>query len=411
MTRVALRCDGDDRSRRRTRGSLPAPGRRAGATRSGLRAGRSLSRAPPRSSWPPAASPPDRRRKGCGGLSVRRRRAGGRFVRLVARGDQRAAGELPVAAVIDGDDAPAGVIVLSYHLDAAERLADRRGLLGPDFAPLDPRFAAARRPRGSRRVLVTMGGGDAGRVALESALDGLAERDGDHERFMATRERPSGAPPGSAWGWERDGLADRVAWADLALSAAGSTPYELACAGVPALLLVVADNQLRVAEAFGRAGVAVWLDARARLDSQAIGRRLDRGAPARLDAGRGRTGARSTATAPFGPRTDCWPPSPAGTPNRRFATGRRPARTRRCCSLGATIPRSGRARARARSCPPRSTNRGFREPSRDAASTLLVVEAPGTARRHRALRRSTAVARRSASWLPRIAEGWESARG
>ena len=90
---------------------------------------------------------------------------------------------------------------------------------------------------------------------------------------MATRERPSGAPPGSKWGWERDGLADRVAWADLALSAAGSTPYELACAGVPALLFVVADNQLRVAQAFGRAGVAVWLDARAPLDSQAIGRR------------------------------------------------------------------------------------------------------------------------------------------
>ena len=67
------------------------------------------------------------------------------------------------------------------------------------------------------------------------------------------------------------GLADRVAWADLALTAAGATAYELACAGVPALLIVVADNQLRVAGAFGRAGVAVWLDARARLDRQAIG--------------------------------------------------------------------------------------------------------------------------------------------
>ena len=205
---------------------------------------------------------------------------------------QRAAGDLPVAVVIDGDDAPAGVIALSYHLDAPEVLADRRGLLGPDFAPLDPRCAAARRPRGSRRILVTMGGGDAGRVALESALDGLAERDGDHEWFMATRERPSGAPPGSKWGWERDGLADRVAWADLALSAAGSTPYELACAGVPALLLVVADNQLRVAQAFGRAGVAVWLDARAPLDSQAIGRRWTEVLQRASDAGRGRTGVR-----------------------------------------------------------------------------------------------------------------------
>ncbi len=107
---------------------------------------------------------------------------------------EAAAGELPVAAVIDGGAAPAGVTVLSYHLDAAERLPSVSGLLGPDFAPLDPRHAAARRPRGHRRVLVTVGGSNAGLSALASALEELGRRDREHELFVAARELPSGAP-------------------------------------------------------------------------------------------------------------------------------------------------------------------------------------------------------------------------
>ena len=109
---------------------------------------------------------------------------------------EAARGELPVAAVIDGDDAPAGVIVLSYHLDAVERLPGRGGLLGPDFAPLDPRFAAARRPRGARRVLVTVGGGVAGRTVLATALEELGRPDRHHELFVATRERPASGAAG-----------------------------------------------------------------------------------------------------------------------------------------------------------------------------------------------------------------------
>jgi UDP-2,4-diacetamido-2,4,6-trideoxy-beta-L-altropyranose hydrolase len=111
---------------------------------------------------------------------------------------EAAARELPVAVLIDGDAAPAGVTVLSYHLDAAERLPAARGLLGPDFAPLDPRSAAARRPRGTRRVLVTLGGGEAGRAVLASALEELGRRGGEHELFVAAGERPAGAPESTA---------------------------------------------------------------------------------------------------------------------------------------------------------------------------------------------------------------------
>lgn len=46
---------------------------------------------------------------------------------------------------------------------------------------------------------------------------------------------------------------------DISISAAGSTTYELAACGVPPLLVVTADNQLRLAEAAARQGVAVNL--------------------------------------------------------------------------------------------------------------------------------------------------------
>jgi spore coat polysaccharide biosynthesis predicted glycosyltransferase SpsG/RimJ/RimL family protein N-acetyltransferase len=270
MTRVAFRCDGDDRLGAghvarclRLAAALEQRGARCeligcheGAAAELVAAGGIASRPPEPGA--PAGRPPD-----ADALVVD-------SYDLPASEVEAARGELPVAVVIDGYEAPTGVTVLSYHLDAADFLPRGAGLLGPDYAPLDPRYAAARRPRRTRRVLVTVGGGVAGRAALATALDELGRRDGEHELFVAARERPVGAPPGSSWGWERAGLVDRVGWADLALSAAGATPYELACAGVPALLIVVADNQLRVAQAFGHAGLAVWLDARTGLDTHAI---------------------------------------------------------------------------------------------------------------------------------------------
>ncbi|CAK0770094.1 UDP-2,4-diacetamido-2,4, 6-trideoxy-beta-L-altropyranose hydrolase [Gammaproteobacteria bacterium] len=50
-----------------------------------------------------------------------------------------------------------------------------------------------------------------------------------------------------------------MVWADMALSAAGSTTWELACLGVPALLVVVADNQSVVARTAASIGCAIDL--------------------------------------------------------------------------------------------------------------------------------------------------------
>ena len=49
-------------------------------------------------------------------------------------------------------------------------------------------------------------------------------------------------------------MAELMAWADVAISAAGSTAWELACMGLPAALIVVAENQTGIAAALVREG-------------------------------------------------------------------------------------------------------------------------------------------------------------
>jgi spore coat polysaccharide biosynthesis predicted glycosyltransferase SpsG len=51
-----------------------------------------------------------------------------------------------------------------------------------------------------------------------------------------------------------------MAWADVAVSGGGSTCWELAFMGLPALVLILADNQRVVAEGLDEAGVVVNLD-------------------------------------------------------------------------------------------------------------------------------------------------------
>jgi len=58
------------------------------------------------------------------------------------------------------------------------------------------------------------------------------------------------------------GLIEHIGWADVAISAAGSTAYELLCAGVPTVAVALADNQAPVANGLAEAGVARCLHAR-----------------------------------------------------------------------------------------------------------------------------------------------------
>jgi spore coat polysaccharide biosynthesis predicted glycosyltransferase SpsG/RimJ/RimL family protein N-acetyltransferase len=147
--------------------------------------------------------------------------------------------DLPVAAISDGGPVPRVAAVLDYHLDAAPGV-----LKGPDYAPVSPRYAAARRPRGFERALLSLGGSRAGGRLLEGAAAALED--------LGLEVSVVGAA---------ESLEELAGRADVAVSGAGLTAYELACAGVPSLLLAIADSQRRVASAFEKRSIALALDA------------------------------------------------------------------------------------------------------------------------------------------------------
>lgn len=71
-------------------------------------------------------------------------------------------------------------------------------------------------------------------------------------------------------------IKDLMEICDISISAAGSTSYELAACGVPALLLVAVDNQLMLAEELQRQCIAVNLGWYDRMDRELLYRELDR---------------------------------------------------------------------------------------------------------------------------------------
>jgi len=54
-------------------------------------------------------------------------------------------------------------------------------------------------------------------------------------------------------------MPELMAWADVAIGAGGSTSWELAFMGLPALVLILADHQAAIADSLQQQGVAVNL--------------------------------------------------------------------------------------------------------------------------------------------------------
>jgi RimJ/RimL family protein N-acetyltransferase len=61
-----------------------------------------------------------------------------------------------------------------------------------------------------------------------------------------------------------------MAWADFAIAAAGTTAWELAFMGLPAIVLTLADNQIEVAASLNCAGTCDSLAARGKITTQTI---------------------------------------------------------------------------------------------------------------------------------------------
>jgi UDP-2,4-diacetamido-2,4,6-trideoxy-beta-L-altropyranose hydrolase len=170
-------------------------------------------------------------------------------------------------------------VVLNQNLAAPEDWYRDRGpctrlLLGPRYALLRREFWPLRRwdrpvADVARKVLVTLGGADPNNVSRR-VLDSLALLDAggleavvvagasnSHAQELAAAAAASAVPVRLLH--QVAGMAELVQWADVAVTAGGSTCWELAFLGLPALVLVVADNQRPVAEGLAAARAAVNL--------------------------------------------------------------------------------------------------------------------------------------------------------
>lgn len=152
-----------------------------------------------------------------------------------------------------------------------------RMLLGSRFALLRREFleaGAESRARAAsavpRNILVTMGGGDPDNATLKvvralqmSAFPGMAAKvvvGALNPNLAPLREAVSSDPgKGIELVCDPRDMPGLMAWADVAIAAAGSTVWELLYMGIPSLLIVTADNQRRIAASVAAGGAAMDL--------------------------------------------------------------------------------------------------------------------------------------------------------
>ena len=174
-----------------------------------------------------------------------------------------------------------------YHADlllnqnayaTPEMYADRSGsctlLLGARYLLLRREFQKWRDhdrqiPQLARNLLVTFGGSDA-ENATELALQALAPLPapamnvrvlvGASNPHRAALERVAAKLDHSVeFQTDSKRIAEEMAWADVAISAAGSTSWELGFMGLPSLLIAVSENQDGCAQYLHQHGMAISL--------------------------------------------------------------------------------------------------------------------------------------------------------
>jgi UDP-2,4-diacetamido-2,4,6-trideoxy-beta-L-altropyranose hydrolase len=163
-------------------------------------------------------------------------------------------------------------------------------LLGPEFALVDPEFRCVRSlsPEASSlgekldSILLTFGGGD-DRGALMKALDWLDRVRFEGQRVVLTTSMNPRLPelkeaikeqPQTVLILDNWQPASIMAQRQLALCAGGTTLHELACLGVPAAVLAIAENQVAPGIAWQKAGLGIFLGMLTSLDESQAQKQL-----------------------------------------------------------------------------------------------------------------------------------------
>ena len=166
---------------------------------------------------------------------------------------------------------------------------DTQLLLGPEYALLRQEFLERhdrirKTPEDLVHVLVTMGGTDPRRVSsmVVGALRNLDSPDVS-ATVVVSADNPDLDSIQKIVGEHPDrmklvsGVKDMpglLAGVDMAISGSGTTCLELAFMGIPALLLILEDNQVNNAKAMEEAGVAINMGRYGRLSEEDIKREL-----------------------------------------------------------------------------------------------------------------------------------------
>lgn len=201
------------------------------------------------------------------------------------------AAEFPLAAIDDlgrADLAPAVSLVVNPNAGASEAWYPGvpQALCGPRYALIRGEFRAQALARlnrqqaksGPLRLLITLGGADPENATQLAASAAAEVNDIEHvdlvigpafphrqtliERFSVDSRITIHDQPRQ--------LAELMARAGLAVTGGGSTVYESAFLGLPAVLLEIADNQAGVCRAMVEAGAACYAGQAMRLDPAAL---------------------------------------------------------------------------------------------------------------------------------------------
>jgi UDP-2,4-diacetamido-2,4,6-trideoxy-beta-L-altropyranose hydrolase len=203
-----------------------------------------------------------------------------------------------VLRIVDGPPCGEAELFVNANLHAP-RAKDRSELHGPRFALLRPAFALTRpvrRPQaGPLALLLVFGGSDVAALTpqvvawigqhakalppllVTAVLGPLATSIADTDRAAAASPVPTRVLVGPAR------IAEVMAEADLAITAAGGTVLELCALGVPSLVVTVADNQEGIAATIAARGAGLDLGGAGALTPAVVIAALARASAQRLE--------------------------------------------------------------------------------------------------------------------------------
>lgn len=190
-------------------------------------------------------------------------------------------------AHLDGYEAD---ILLNSSPDAPQlpynMLPVTKTLFGPRYILLRPEFASVRRhvnpaPEHARTLLVSMGGADSNNMcskvmaALQyvyvPGLEAVVVAGPSNNHYQILQKAALKSDFSVRVLSSTNDMAELMKKADMAVSAAGGTCWELCCLGVPVLMVLTADNQEGIAKGVEKAGAGILVGRAEKVTPEMLG--------------------------------------------------------------------------------------------------------------------------------------------